>query len=507
MHLPPGVIVHKENGSVWWMDLDKICGDHFKQREAIHALLTDPAQFQLWRCSRRAAKTTGIALTAAHIATEEDGTNQIYAALTRGQAKEAMWRTTWKPFIARELGDEKSGGYKHNETNQQTMFANGSSVAFGGLDDLKHIQTFLGQKLRAFYADESQGAASSLLKALVEDVIGPALSDDTSGKFLMAGMLPDVPTGYYYDAITKGKWLCRNWNRFDNPFLKEDQHKALAKYLEATGLTIDSPETRRRWFGELVFDPGATAYRYSKEKNAYVPPPWQTDGFRVYPALGGELLDSFSVGIDPGAHDRTAIVVVGWNEKNSRDVWVVHEWVSPRDSGMAWSTIGAQLSVIEKMFAPGYWYYDAGGSKLTLDLFSRDFAVPVVNAAEKSDLRGQVDRASDLLGQGRLHVIDGSALERDLQLTRWDQDARAEGQFKWSSDNHPDVADAMRYALGGYFYPGRPLPKEKPEDHLQRAERKFREDFAPKSGGSNYGYGGGDGLEPSVDPSRYGGPR
>lgn len=470
------------------MDLDRICGEHFKQRAAIHALLNDPAQFQGWRCSRRAAKTTGMAIVGTEIAIEEPGTNQIYAALTRGQAKEAMWRTTWKPFLMKELGDEKTGGYKHNETNQQTMFTNGSSVAFGGLDDLKHIQTFLGQKLRMFYADESQGAASSLMKALVEDVIGPALSDDMSGKFLMAGMLPDVPVGYYYDAITHGKWLFSNWNRFDNPFLKEDQHKALAKYLEVTGLDINSPEVRRRWFGELVFDPGATAYRYNPLRASWQhrPAPW-SEGLMLEPGLLVAAnpplgIDTFSIGTDPGTRDRWAMILWGWNSRRRDVCYQIAEWVTPRnamkrdgtrtdwnDAAQVADTLFAHYETIVRFFR------DAGSSQETLDLFGRYIGRMVVKAANKTDLGSQVDRMASMLATGRLKVISGSQLENDLKLAKWDTDKRAEGLYVWDNKAiHPDVADAARYGLQGYTEPPAETvgPKLSGDAYLAWAEEK-----------------------------------
>lgn len=442
------------------MELEAICGEHYKQLDAIQTLLTDPAQFQGWRCSRRAAKTTGMAITAAKIATSEPGTNQIYAALTRGQAKEAMWRTTWKPFL-----DSQGIERKDNETNQQSMFPNGSSVAFGGLDDLKHIQTFLGQKLRLFYADESQGAASSLLKALVEDVIGPALSDDTSGKFLLAGMLPDVPAGYYYDAITKGKWLFKHWNRFDNPWLKEDQHKALAAYLQVTGLTLDSPEVRRRWFGELVFDPGATAYRYNPAIASWVPQiaEWSV-GLKLEPGLLVAArvppgIDSFSIGTDPGTRDRWAMVLWGWNSRKRDVCYQVAEWVTPRnamkrdgtrtdwnDAAQAADTLYAHYETITRFFR------DAGSSNETLDLFGRYIGRMVVKAANKQDLGAQVERMASMLATGRLKVIAGSQLEADLKIAKWREDARAEARYEWDDKVvHPDVGDAARYGLQGYI--------------------------------------------------------
>lgn len=449
------------------IDLLALCAGHAKQLEAIETLLDpDSPQFQTWYCSRRAAKTTGISIHDLAVAIREPGSNQIYTALTRSQAKEAMWRVTWKPMVDRVCA-EHDIAYKHNDTNQQTLFENGSSVVFGGLDDMRHIQTFLGQNLRSFCSDESQGAASSLLKSLVEDVISPALNDNKNGKFLLAGMLPDVPSGYYYDAITSDRWLVRNWNRFDNPHLKQNQQEALAAWMKVTGLSLESPETQRRWFGRLVFDPGATAYRYRQEIAAWYPDPapWSTslviDPGVLMAAVPPSGIDTFAIGTDPGTRDRWAMVVWGWNSRRRDVCYQVAEWVTPRNAMKrdGTRTDWNDAASVADTFFEHYrdivrFYRDAGSSAETLDLFGRYIGRMVVKAANKQDLGAQVDRMSALLATGRLKVIAGSQLEADLKVAKWNTDARAEGLYKWDDRQiHPDVADAGRYGLQGFIEP------------------------------------------------------
>jgi hypothetical protein len=418
--------------------------------------------YQVWSCSRRAAKTTGIAIHDLFVALSEPGTNQIYAALTRGQAKEAMWRTTWIPMVDRVCG---LGYAKHNHTNQQTMFPNGSSVAFGGLDDIRHIQTMLGQRLRSFCSDESQGASSTLLKQLVEDVIAPALSDTPGGKYLLAGMLPDVPAGYYYDALTSGRWLVKTWNRFANPHLIEDQFEALRTYLHLTGLSEDSPEVQRRWFGKLVFDPNATAFRYRPEIAAWNPRPFafpfeiEPGTFKcAIPPLG---IDTFSLGTDPGTRDRWAFVLWGWSSKRRDICYQIAEWVTPRNARKrnGDATDWNDATAVADCFFSRYetivrFFRDAGSSQETLDLFGRYIGRMVVKAANKTDLGAQVERFAALLATGRLKIIAGSQLENDLKLATWDTKARVEGRYEWDDSKiHPDVADAGRYALQGFVEP------------------------------------------------------
>ena len=401
------------------VDEAALCGGHVKQLDAIRTLL-DPnaSQYQAWYCSRRAAKSHGMAIHALKVAIEEPGTNQIYTALVRAQAKEAMWRTKWIPLVDGLFGE---GYAKHNHTNQQTIFPNGSSVGFGGVDDLKHIQTLLGQGLRCYYSDESQGIGSSLLKNLIEDVIGPAISDTPGGKFLLAGMLPDVPAGHYYEAITSDRWTVKNWNRFDNPFLTEDQHKALAEYLRVTGYRVEDPEVQRRWFGRLVFDPNATAFRYKREIASYRPWPMPWD-FEIEPgtflcAKPPPGIDTFALGTDPGTRDRWAFVLWGWNSKRRDVCYEIAEWVTPRNArkrngdSADWNDATAVADAFYSRYETIVRFFrDAGSSQETLDLFGRYVGRMVVKAANKTDLGAQVERFASMLASGGLKVIEGGQL-------------------------------------------------------------------------------------------------
>jgi len=128
------------------------------------------------------------------------------------------------------------------------------------------------------------------------------------------------------------------------------------------------------------------------------------------------------IGIDPGAKDRTAIVVLGWGEDTG--LWVVEEWVTDRNSGTVWSDIGEQLKRIQAKWRPSWYYADFAGSAVALDTFGRDFGVPMIMAAKKSARRFQVDRVNDGLSTGEIHIPIGSQLEGDLIKTQWDKDER-----------------------------------------------------------------------------------
>jgi hypothetical protein len=306
---------------------------------------------------------------------------------------------------------------------------------------------------------------------LFEVIIAPAVSDQATGKFLLAGTIPEIPAGYFYEAMTSGRWKTRTWSRWDNPFLS-NQQQALDDFLRTTGRTIDDPLIRRDWFGELVFDPFATAFRF-KPKNRWVhdaQPRQLGPGFLLAatPPFGCDL---FAIGIDPGTRDRWAIVLWGWSSHGG-PLYQVAEWVTPRKANAEWSDCKHVLEVLDARYKTIISaFYDAGGSLATLDVFGRHTGFPVLKAAAKADLRGQVDRLADLFGTSQAFVLADSQLENDVKLAAWDAKAREEGQFKWSSQGiHPDVADAARYGAQSYFNYAAPAASKLTPEEREEAE-------------------------------------
>lgn len=428
-----------------------ISNGHVPQRR----VLEDDSRRQIWLCSRRAAKSVSVCAKAATLALRYPNSVIIYFGATYNAVHLLIWGPVWKAFR------QKWGvGGTDTEKPMVTTFANGSTVLFVGADDYKHVESYLGGKLRAVFIDEAQSQPDSVLVPLIDRILPPALSD-LGGTLILSGTIPEVEAGLFYE-IWRDKdryraWARHNWNRFANPHIESEI--ALKLHLEESAHSIDDPIIRRDWFGEFVFASELTAFRYNRSIAGY-------DG--NYPSY----LNMFAVGVDPGTRDRTAIVVWGWNPEKDTNVYNVHEWVTPRNSQTTLGDIANQLKVINERWRPiPWWYIDMGGSGMAIDTFTIDYGLPIIHAAKKTDRPMQVKRFADLLAKGRAKVRIGSALEQDLQRAQWDKDARAAGRYEWSNVWHPDVADAGRYALQGYFDAYK-APKAKPDAMTIEAQRE-----------------------------------
>lgn len=454
----------------------------------------------LLKCSRRAGKTFGIGGRLAHRSVAKPGGNRAYIALTKDQAREIIWEPIWKPLCAKwGLCDNRA----HNETRMVTTFPNGSRVRFTGSDDLRHIATELGAALDEVWIDESQDQSDAVLRALVTKILPPALGAE--GVLGMAGVFPEVQAGYFHEMFESGKWENHNFSMFDNPHYANPQQVVDDFLRDNPGYTLESPLVQRDYYGKSVYDDSATAYGYGYERNRYEPtvPAWLTaveavlsdwnqPGAGVVSAaspLPG--IDIFSAAIDPGTRDRVSLQVHGWGT-GSPVVQHVFDWTSARNAKLRWSQIADVGKIVQEQFGPTYWHYDAGSSKNELDVFHRTHGIPVIKAANKSDMPGQVRQVRDLLGTGKYKVMAHSSLEEDYTKARFDPDARARGQYKWASQWHPDAGDAGRYSLGPYWdvyeRPDTRTPAEKLHDEL-RAE--FVADLVPPE---DQGY-----IDPDLD--------
>lgn len=453
--------------------LEDLTAGHARQL----AFCEDKSRWIIALCSRRAGKTTGIAYRMLMRALRGPS-RQVYIALTKGQARHVtMWEPIWLPLL-RRLGIEA----KHDQTEMITTFANGSVCRFTGSDDVRHIETELGSALDEAILDECQSASDAVLKPLITRILPPSLAD-RRGTLLMAGTVPEVEAGMFWDVWSTSDWSKHNWSMFDNPFMpyaREDLEEYLSKN---PGITIDDPEIQRERFGNFVFDKNATAYGYIPALNAYTPTmaDWLEEFRASLPeplrkmtaclmaAVPMPGIEYISIAIDPGGGDRASIEGNGWGTETNV-VQHLFDWATVRNANATWDQMGSIYVKAATMYKSQWGWYDTT-SQNELDTFSRLYQVPVLKPAVKSDMPGQIRLVRNLCASGRYKVMAGSAMEEDLKKARLDPAARAKGQWKWTAAWHPDPSEANRYSLRPYFdlyQPAAPPPKDDLEAH--RAE-------------------------------------
>lgn len=483
-------------------------------------ILTSLVQNLCLICSRRAGKTWAICCLLLLTALATPNCNSLYLALVGGQSKKVYSRI-WKRLLIKNGLLETTPLVRHSETELVTTFYNGSTVTFGGVDDLRHVQTLLGSSMASGLAvvDESQSGVASVLQSLIDDVLSPMLDETTEqhpipGRLVVAGTQPTVRAGYLYDLKERishdpdlaDTWQLLRWSRFQNPFLT-DNDKRLSQYLKKTGRSKDDPLVLANWYGLDVYDEKATAYGYRADRNqwsgAWLPAlvgrewfPTGTSGHAVFvqPPAG---VDTFIVGMDPAAtSDRMGIVLWGWSSVAPLGLWHCGEWVTKRAANVLESHYFAVLKTICQHYHVIAIVRDAGSASTTQDpAFLSEWGLVIEPAKKgKGSVKARVNRLADLLGSGRARVLAGSELEQDLKLARFEPTARADGKYEWTSDCHPDVADAATYPLPSYIETietKKKTPLELEQEEEKAAWQSVPVEYGPETGSDpgNSGYG------------------
>jgi len=472
--------------------------------EAQHKLVTDASRWIVAMCSRRAGKTVAVAQRFALGSMAKPKGIRLYLALTGGQARDMMWEPIWKPLCEKwKLCDVSA----HNETRMVTTFPNGSVVRFRGTDDIRSVKKELGAGLDEACVDEAQDQDDGLMRDLCIRILNNAMMD-RRGTLIVSGVVPEVESGYFMELYQRSKWSKHNWSQMDNPHVPHARAE-LEEYLENNpGLTVDDPVIQRERFGKFIYDKAATAYRYSPEVNGYLPqaPAWLDELFAgeipewLAPAMKAAKLAElpfahwttephddkprygvmaavphpgitrFSMAADPGTKDRASVTVIGWGE-TTEEVQHVFEWSTPRKAGTSLGQIAMWMAVAQHFYESEIAQWDPGAGKMEIDTFQTDYGLPVIKAANKSEVAPQIRRNNDLLTKGILKTMIGSAAEQDYRRARRDPNAKPGAPWSWASNWHPDPSESKRYALAGYYasYEAPPPPKTPEQLARERA--------------------------------------
>lgn len=309
-------------------------------------------------------------------------------------------------------------------------FGNGSVGHAMGLATSAEAKKFQGHRPKLVILDEMTDLASNVEEAIA--MIKPSLIRN-EGRLKLMGIPGPVLAGVWYEICEgnqKHLYGQHRGNLLDNPW---HPNPGLEVERERVRLGDDNPLFRRHWLGEWAYDPDALVYRYRPLKNSYAGNPPKC---KYYVA-----------GLDPaGVADREALILLGFGNGDGL-IWHIAESVSAK---------GGVDDFRETAEAFGRWqdeyrltkiFYDYGSAKKGLQLMYRQDCWLQLDPVPVKDLDVEIPRVNSLLNSGKLMIREGSELEKDLQKTQWDDKARASGRNKYSSHNHPDVADALRAAL------------------------------------------------------------
>jgi hypothetical protein len=362
-----------------------------------------PSRFIAAVCSRRAGKTTVCAVKAFQELLNRPNSIGIYLALT-DRSVEDIFMPAVLPLVSKYK-------IKCKVNRDEIIFDNGSKLLICGANHTHKIETFRGIKLLFCIIDEAASFNEKILHYLIDEIIGPALSD-LQGQLMLIGTPAAHCTGMFYDVTTgtEDVWLTKKWTAYDNPFMKENFGKDAELFMKRKRCDQTHPKFRREYLGEWCTDDESLMI-----KPFYIGFPSTTYNSDLWRSC---------IGVDFGFNDETAFSVIGW-ERNNPQAYVLEVYGKAE---MSVSAIALELKRLKEYYKPIKIVGDpAGASKIMMSEFLDKYKI-FMEPAQKQNKAHYIEIFNDALVNGvlLLHPEKTKELQKEMKKVVWNEERTRE---------------------------------------------------------------------------------
>lgn len=400
-----------------------VLGDTFPQQ---NQFILDPARYLAACCTRRAGKSSALALRFLRTMEKYPRGQSLYLSLTQESAKQIMWG------VLQDMDEKYKLGLSFVESSLTVAHPNGHKLRLMGADLTNFIRRLRGRKFAGVAVDECQEFGVHI-NSLVDDVLTPSIADYEDGWLALTGTPGCVPNGMFFDITQGGKfgYSVHRWSILDNPYMPNPA--AFIADLKAKREWDDTnPTLRREWRGEWVLDVQSLWVRYSEAKNHYQQIP------DIYPHKYNYIM-----GIDIGFNDADAIAILAWSE-HSPNTYLVKEVITKKQ-GL--TELVEQIQLLLTQYDISKIVMDEGalGKKMGEEM-RRRHAIPV-EAADKTRKQENVEILNDHLRLGKFKAKSASRFAQDSYLIQIDWDKSTPDKIIIKKKPHSDIIDAVLYAF------------------------------------------------------------
>lgn len=396
------------------------------------------------QCSRRAGKSTGLALRFFKAMETHPKSLCIYLSLTFDSAKSIMWP------VLQEQNERLKLGCTFLEGKMIMTHPNGSKLRLYGADQKNFIKRLKGQKSPAIAIDEAQDFGSHL-ETLIDDVLTPMLSDYADSWLAISGTPGPVPKGYFFDVCNSGKdgYDKHSWTLLDNPNMP-DPEAFIDALIKKKKWEPNHPTLLREWRNTWVLDVQALWIVYKEDKNHFS-------------ELPKNIKWKYLLGVDWGFKDADALAVLAYSD-SSPDTYLVEEILTNKQGSDA---LAKQILGLMKEYDLTKIVMDCGGGGLKIsEDFKHRHGIPVTPAV-KTEKQAAVEILNDALRLGNFKAKSNSRFAQDSYLIQIDWDKSTPDKIVIKKNYHSDIIDAALYAFRespAYYYTppiAKPIPGSK----------------------------------------------
>lgn len=408
-----------------------------------NAFVNDPARYIAACCTRRAGKSSALALKFLRTMEKYPRAQSLYLSLTQESAKQIMWG------VLQDMDVKYKLGLSFVESSLTVSHPNGHKLRLMGADLTNFIRRLRGRKFAGVAIDEAQEFGVHI-QALIDDVLTPSIADYTDGWLALTGTPGCVPNGVFFDITQGGKYgySTHKWSILSNPWMP-DPAAFIEDLKQRRGWDDTNPTLRREWRGEWVLDVESLWVRYKENINNY----------DYLPELTPQHKYSYILGIDIGFNDADALAVLAWSP-SSKTVYLVEEKITKKQ-GL--TELVDQIKILSEKYNFTNLVIDEGGlGKKLAEEIRRRHAIPV-HGADKTRKQETVELLNDALRLGSFKAKADSRFAQDSYLIQIDWDKSTPDKIVIKKKPHSDIIDAVLYAWKispAYTYQKQPeLPK------------------------------------------------
>lgn len=419
-----------------------------------HAFITDEARTLDAQCSRRAGKTSGLAMRFFRTMEKHPGSQCVYLAMTQDSAKDIMWP------VLQELNAKHQLGAVFHESALTCTLPNKASLKLYGADMKNFIKRLKGRKYPGVAIDEAQDFGDHL-QSLVEDVLEPATMD-YKGWLAMTGTPGPVPQGYFFDVTNNRKhgFTHHEWTMLQNPFIP-DPEQQIQELMAKRQWDENNPTLLREYRNKWVLDVHSLWIQY-KDSLCH---------FETLPDTRGWI---YIMGIDIGFKDCDACAVLAWHP-GSRVIYLVEEMIKPKQ-GL--TELVNMINTLRDKYPIMKMVIDEGGlGKKLAEEMRRRHHIPV-QPADKQRKQENVEFLNDALRLGEFKAHRDSRFAKDSYLVQIDWDKSTPSKIVIKKKPHSDIIDAVLYGFKEspaftYRQPAAEPPAGSPEANKRIEDKMF----------------------------------
>lgn len=373
-------------------NLPTLLKDSFEEQTAF---IVDPSRFKAALCSRRAGKTTAVAIMMCREGMEHPQCTITYVAKTLQTAAKMLIKDVLKP-----LNRKFKLGLEFYTSPYKVVFPNGSVIYLVGADASEaERDKLLGQKNRIVVIDEAEAFKTDLEK-IVAGLIPSLL--DLEGTIVLIGTPHDNTNSFFYRVTTDQVpgWSLHKWRSDANPFTRRQWLEEVERQTKLNKSIWSTPAFKQHYLGEWSVDPERLVYHYAPiNEIAALPDHLSKDDL------------TYLLGVDFGYNDPTAFVV-GAYSRTDPNLYILETY---KASKLDFTAVAQHIKQYQTRYHFSRIVVDAAGLQGIEELRQRH-NLPLI-AAKKTAKLDYIALMNADLSQGLVKIMRPGC---DALLKEWD---------------------------------------------------------------------------------------